>query len=146
MNTVDAAVRLDGSTDAGQPGRNLRQWWTVLTVLLAATFFLEAVFAGSMLSGVSWARRAHAATAMILIVSTFTAGLIGVITLRRFRHGPRLGLTLLSLAVAAFVQAVLGALSAKGANLTWIHVPLGVALVGLAGLAAASARRLGKED
>src|SRR5579872_455735 len=132
MNTANTAVPLDRSGDLGQPGRKLRQGWIVITTLLVATFFLEAVFAGAMLSGVGWARRAHAVAAASLIVSTLAAGVFCVVTLRHVRHGPRLGLTLLSLAAAALLQAALGALSAKGDNLTWIHVPLGVALVGLA--------------
>ena len=145
MTTVDARVRGDPSTGANTPSRNLRLGWTVFTILLAGGFFLEAIFAGSILSGVTWARKAHAATAMILIASALTGALVGLVTLRRFRHGPRLGLTLLSLAAAALVQAALGAMSAKGANLTWIHVPLGVALVSLAGLAALAARGMGRD-
>jgi hypothetical protein len=38
-----------------------------------------------------------------------------------------------------------GTLSAKGANLLWVHVPLGVALVGFAAQAAAGVRRLGQD-
>jgi len=135
MNAANTAVHLDPPADSSQPSRNLRQWWIIVTTLLAATFFLEA--------GFGWARRAHALAAASVIVSTLTAGLFCVLILRHVRHGPRLGLTLLSLAAAAFLQAALGALSAKGANLTWIHVPLGVALVGLATQAVAGARRLG---
>ena len=145
MTTVDAGIHGDPSTGADRPGRNLRQGWMVFTILLAAGFFLEAIFAGSILSGVTWARKAHAATAMILIATTFTGGLIGLVTLRRVRRGPRVGLTLLSLAAAALVQGALGAMTAKGANLTWIHVPLGVALVSLAGLAVMAARGLGRD-
>ncbi|HZZ89719.1 MAG TPA: hypothetical protein VFE13_15435 [Caulobacteraceae bacterium] len=143
MNTVNPAVRLRGPDESSQPGRNLRQWWTSITILLAATFFMEAVFAGAMLSGLGWARKAHAASAMMLIASTLVAGLAALVGLRRIPHGLRLGSTLLSLAAVALLQAAVGALSAKGANLTWIHVPLGVALVGLAGLAVTAARRLG---
>ncbi len=143
MNMIDATARLDRSGDAGQPGRELRRWWTLIAVALAVALFLEAIFAGSMLSGLSWARRAHATTAIVLIASAFAAGLTGLVTLRCTPHGRRLGFTLLSLAGATCIQAVLGVLSAKGANLTWIHVPLGVALVSLAGLATLSARRLG---
>jgi heme A synthase len=95
-----------------------------------------------MLSGVDWARRAHSANAAILIVSTIAAGLVSAFTLRRVPHGSRLCLTLLSLAAAVCLQAAVGALSAKGANLLWVHVPLGVALFGFAVLAAAGARRL----
>ena len=143
MNTAHAAVDLNRSIESSQANRNLRQWWRVITALLVATFFMEAVFAGAMLSGVGWALRAHSVMAAVLIASTLTAGVVAVVTLRRIRHGPKLGLTLLSLAAVAFVQAALGALSAKGANLTWIHVPLGVALVAFAGQAVAAARRLG---
>jgi hypothetical protein len=143
MNTVNPAVHLDQATDSTRPSRTLRQWWSVITTLLVAAFFMQAVFAGAMLSGAGWARAAHAATGVLLIASAFTAGVVSVVTLRHCRHGPRLGLTLLSLAAVAFLQAAVGAMSAKGVNLTWVHVPLGVALVGLAGLAAAGARRLG---
>jgi hypothetical protein len=142
MNTVSPAAHLNGPSDSSQADRALRQWWTVVTVLLAASFFMEAVFAGAMLSGLGWARKAHAASAMMLIGSTLVAGLVALVGLRRIPHGLRLGSILLSLAGAALVQAAVGALSAKGANLTWIHVPLGVALVGLAGLAVSAARRL----
>ena len=52
------------------------------------------------------------------------------------REGPR---------PAVFVQFALGRLSAKGANVMWLHVPLGVMLVGLGGQAIAGSRRLGEE-
>lgn len=145
MTTVDAGVRRAPLRGADGPGRNLRLGWTVFTALLAAGFFVEAIFAGEILSGVAWARKAHAATAMILIALTFTGAFVGLMTLRRYRHGLRLGLTLLLLAAAALVRAALGAMSAKGANLTWIHVPLGVALVSLAGLAAIAARGMARD-
>jgi hypothetical protein len=145
MNTVDAAARLGRPTDSTHASRNLRQGWRIFTVCLVASFFMEAIFAGAILSDVGWARSAHSATAMLLIASTLTAGLVSAVTLRRFRHGPRLVVVLLSLAALALVQAVVGVLSAKGANLIWLHVPLGVALVALAGQAVASARRLGED-
>ena len=135
--------------EIGQPAfqddrdRGLRRWWVLITLVIAAAFFIEAVFAGAMLSGAGWARRAHAITATMLIASTLAAGLVSLATLRRKPFGAKLGWTLLALAAVAVLQATIGALSAKGANLTWIHVPLGVALVGLAAQAAAGARRLG---
>ncbi|MBS0409950.1 MAG: hypothetical protein JSR86_08555 [Proteobacteria bacterium] len=128
---------------AGDPGRASIRLWRAVTLVLVAGFFLEAVFAGAMLSGAGWALKAHALTAGLLIASTATAGLLSALTLRRFPPGLRLGLVLLALAAAAFVQSAVGALTAKGHNLAWLHIPLGVALVGLAGQAAASARRLG---
>ncbi len=98
-----------------------------------------------MLSGVGWARMAHAGNAAILIASRLAAGLVSVVMLRGVPHGLKLGLTLLSLAATLFIQAAVGAFSAKGANLMWVHVPLGAALVGLAAHALAAARRLGAE-
>ena len=141
MNTTTA--HLNRPADLHEPGRNLRRWWGVITALLVAAIFIEAVFAGAMMSGVGWARAVHAANAVLLIASTTVAGLVSLITLRRVPHGPRLGWTLLSLAAVLVLQAAAGALSAKGASLLWIHVPLGVALVGFAAQAAMGARRLG---
>src|SRR5258706_12241697 len=109
---------------------NLRRWWSVITILLATAILSEAIFAGAMLSGVDWARTAHSVNAAMLIASTFTAGLVALVTLRRIPHGLQLGLALLSLAPVAFIQAALGALSAKGPYLLWAHVPLGHALSG----------------
>jgi hypothetical protein len=125
--------------------RNLRQWWSIVTALLAAAVFIETVFAGAMLSGVDWARAAHASNAIVLAASATAAGLVSIITLRRISHGLRLALILLALAAAVFLQIALGKMSANGANLMWAHVPLGVALVGFAVQAAAAARRLGGE-
>ncbi len=136
-------MALHQQTASIEPSASLRQWWRVITTLLLAAIFLEAVFAGAMLSGIDWARTAHRVNAAILIASTLAAGLVAVVTLRRVAHGPKLGLTLLSLAAVVFLQAALGALSAKGANLLWVHVPLGVALFGFAVRAAAAARKLG---
>lgn len=123
----------------------LRRWWSVITTLLVIAILIEAVFAGAMLSGVDWARTAHWVNAVILIASTLTAGLIALVTLRRIPHGQKLALTLLALAAVVFLQAAVGALSARGANLLWVHVPLGVALFGFARQATAGARSLQEE-
>ena len=144
MNT-DLAVGLGRPANLGAPGQNLRRWWGAATGLLLAAVFLEAVLAGAILSGAGWARASHGLTAGAVIVSATAAGLVGLVTLRRIPHGLRLAWTLLALATLGVLQAALGALSAKGANLLWVHVPLGVALVGLAAQAAAGARRLGGE-
>jgi len=133
------------STTSRAPGASLRTWWSIVTVGLAFAIFAQAVFAGAMLSGFDWARAAHAANALIVVGVTFTAGLAAIVTLRRTRNGLKLGLLLLGLAAAVFVQFALGRLAAKGANLMWVHVPLGVVLVGFAGQAIAVARRLGDE-
>jgi hypothetical protein len=114
-------------------------------MLLATAIFIQAVFAGAMLSGVDWARTAHASSAGVLIVAAIAASLIGIATLRRMPHGLKLGLTLALLAAVILLQTGLGRMSTHGANLMWIHVPLGVALVGFAAQAVAAARNLGGE-
>jgi hypothetical protein len=133
----DVAVR------GGGPRNNLRKWWMAISLLLVVAILIEAVFAGAMLSGADWSRRAHSVNAVILAGSTAVAGLIALVTLRRVPHGTKLGLTLLLLAAAVLLQIAAGKLSAEGGNLMWVHVPLGVALAGFAVMAAASARTLG---
>jgi hypothetical protein len=142
MNTEKYAVaaELGQSTGPSDGSDNLRMRWSVITSLIVFAVLMEALFAGAMLSGVSWARAAHAVTAAIVIVGSLAAGLVCVITLRRISHGLKLGRTLLALTAALILQAAVGALSAKGANLLWIHIPLGVALFGFAMRAAAAVR------
>lgn len=122
--------------------QSIPKWWRLICALLLVAILIEAIFAGAMLSGAEWALAAHRATAAILILSALAAGTVALITLRRVPHGLRLGLTLMALAAALIVQATAGAMSAKGANLLWVHVPLGVALFGVARLAVDSARRM----
>jgi hypothetical protein len=118
--------------------------WSVIAVLIALAVLCEAIFAGAMLSGVEWAHRAHAVNAGILIASALIAGCAAVVRLRGVPQGVRLGRMLLSLGAVVFLQAALGALSAKGVNLLWVHVPLGVAIFGFATRAMLGARGLGR--
>jgi len=138
-----AAVHVDGPTESSRPGHDLRPWWSAIAGLLVAAIFAQAVFAGLMLSGVEWARTAHSVGAVVLIASTLAAGVAAVITLRRVAHGLKLGFTLLLLAVVLSLQTAVGKSLVEGANLMWLHVPLGVALVGFATQVLAGARRLG---
>ena len=135
------AIHLDRASPV--PSTNKRQWWSVVTTALVIAIFAQAVFAGAMLSGFDWARMAHAANALFTVAATFAASLVSLVTLRRAQNGLKLGLLLLALAAVLFVQFALGRMAAKGANLMWVHIPLGVALVALAGQAAAHARKLG---
>ncbi|MEQ1784866.1 MAG: hypothetical protein ABMA14_26255 [Hyphomonadaceae bacterium] len=123
----------------------LRQFWSIITILLVVDLVIEAGFAGAILSGADWARRAHVVNAVILIASTALAGLAAIPTLRRISQGLKLGSALLSLAAVIGLQLAVGKLSAEGANLMWVHAPLGSALVGFAVLTAIHARRLGGE-
>lgn len=124
-------------------GPNMIRWWTMVTIALVLVLFTQVVSAGAMLSGFGWARPAHATTALVLVGSTLTAGLVSVFTLRGTRNGLKLGLLLLALAAVVFVQFALGRMAAKGANVIWVHLPLGVLLIGLAWQAVAVARQLG---
>jgi hypothetical protein len=142
--SLHTAVQADGPTGSSAPGAAQRRWWSVITAAIVTVIFIEAVFAGAMLSGAPWAHAAHRATALALILATSVAGLSATLGLRRVSHGLRLGLMLLGLAAAIVVQTALGRATTHGANLLWVHVPLGVALVGLAAQAVASARRLGE--
>lgn len=123
----------------------LRRIWTIVARLLVAGVFAQAIFAGVLLSGESWGRTAHGVNANLLIGATLIAGLIAAATLRRIPQGRRLGLTLLALAVVLFLQAALGRASAEGAKVMWIHIPLGVALVGFTAQTVVASRRLGQE-
>ena len=136
------AIPMDRPTDLHTPA--LRQWWSVIAALLVVAIFSQAVFAGAMLSGIGWAGKAHALGAVLLIAAAVAASLVSHVTLRRIPHGPSFALSLSLLAAAVFLQTAIGKLSAHGANLMWVHVPLGVALVGLAIQALAGARRLGR--
>jgi hypothetical protein len=143
------AGRLDAALDLGrptQPSRRLSQWWSLVSALLLASIFAQAIFAGLMLSGVGWAYTAHEVNAIALIAATLLAGLVSAVTLWRVAHGRALALTLLALAVVIFLQTGIGRSSVAGANLMWVHIPLGVALVGLAARALAVARQLGRVD
>jgi heme A synthase len=142
----DVAVHLGQPTVPDDRSHRLRRWWIAITTLLALAFLFEAIFAGAMLSGVDWARKAHAANAIVLLASSIAASLAAVVTLRRIPQGPRFALSLLSMAVLVFVQAGVGTLSAKGANLLWVHVPLGAALLSFATQTAFRASKLGRND
>jgi heme A synthase len=122
--------------DSISHGHNPPRLWSVIIIFLALAVFGEAIFAGAMLSGAPWAHTAHSVGAKILIAATILAGLIAIVTLRRIPRGKQLGWTLLSFAVVICLQSALGALTAKGSNLLWIHIPLGVALFGIAAHAA----------
>lgn len=131
-------MQADISHRAGRSG------WSVFTMLLLALVFTETIFAGALLSGLAWARAAHAATALLLFVSATGGGLGALVALRGVPQGARLGFTLVFLGLLLVLQAFVGKAIAQGANLLWLHVPLGVALVGLTAQAAAAARRLGE--
>ncbi len=125
--------------------RDPRQRWIVVTTTIATAVFAQAIFAGALLSGVAWGRAAHRATAFVLVAGVLLAALVAMATLRRIENGRRLGLGLLGLGAAACLQTGLGAISNHGANVMWLHVPLGVALVTSSMQSVVRARALGRD-
>jgi hypothetical protein len=143
MSTGSHDRALPPGPSNAEPVDRLHGGWRAVTTLLAVGVFTEAVFAGTMLSGVAGARAAHGLTAAALIVAATVAGFVAMLMLRRVPQGRRLGLILLIMAATLFGQMALGRASAHGAQLMWLHVPLGVALMVLAMQAVATGRRLG---
>jgi hypothetical protein len=137
----DTAVPAGAS--ARDPGRYVRPLWRGIAVLLVLAVFAQAVFAGLMLSGIEWGRAAHSLNSIVLIASTLAAGIAALVTIRHVPHGANLGFMLLALGVLVSLQTAIGKSSVEGANLMWVHIPLGVALVGFAAQTVTSARRLG---
>ena len=114
-----------------------------MTRLLVIVVFSQSIFAGVLLSGEPWGRTAHGWTALGLVIGTLVAGIVAALSLRGVGGGRRLSGMLAALSLLLFVQMVVGRRSAEGANLLWLHVPLGVALVGMMVQPAIAARRLG---
>jgi hypothetical protein len=144
MSTNEAGLgaSLERSPITDRRGSRQRRLWSVVTHALVAAAFAEAVLAGAMLSGAGWARALHGLLAAALVVSTIGAGLFALATLRRSPNGRRFALTLLGLAATVFLQVALGVFAMRGANLLWLHVPLGAALVAFAARTVADARQL----
>jgi hypothetical protein len=104
--------------------------WSILTGLLVVAVFTQSVFAGFLLSGEGWGRTAHGFTALALVAVALIAGVVAASTLRGVSSGGKLAILLFGLAVVLAIQTIVGRISAEGTNLLWLHVPLGVALVG----------------
>lgn len=119
--------------------------WHGVAALLVLAIFSEATFAGAMLSGFEWARRAHMFNAVLVLLIAFGAGLAGLWTLRNAAQGLKFAWAMLGLGAVVLLQMIVGRSAAEGANLMWLHVPLGVALLGLALLSVVYARHLGQD-
>jgi hypothetical protein len=128
--------------------RSTARAWSLFTRLLVVAVFTQSIFAGVLLSGEDWGRTAHGITALGLVALTLAAGIAAALTVRGVgRDANRLTVLLFALGVILFAQTVIGRLSAEGQNLLWLHVPLGVALVGLSVQPARIAGRLaGREE
>lgn len=116
--------------------------WIAFTRLLTLAVFAQTIFAGLLLSGEVWGRAAHRATALGLVAAALLGGIVALATLRHVAGGRRLAVALLGLALVLAMQMTVGLLAAGGERLLWLHVPLGVALVGFTLETAGVARQL----
>jgi cytochrome bd-type quinol oxidase subunit 2 len=117
--------------------------WVVFTAVLTLAVFFQAVTAGRILTGDEWARDVHSAAAGLLFVVALGGGLVALVRLRDRANGRRFAWMLLALGVGLFVQHGLGSAAADGEDTLWLHVPLGVALLGFFVLVNGYARRVG---
>jgi hypothetical protein len=111
---------------------SVRPWaWIVFTTVLVCAVFLQAVTAGRILTGDEWARDVHRTVGAILFLVAVGGGAVALVRLRGRTGSRRFGLMLVAIGVVLFVQHRLGTAATDGDNTLWIHVPLGVALLGL---------------
>ncbi len=116
--------------------------WAALARVLMIAVFAQSIFAGIFLSGEGWGRAFHRFTAYGLVAMTLAAGIVAVVALARTEVGRRFAFRLVAFGLGLVVQMVLGMLSAEGERLLWLHIPLGVALVGAAAGLEGAARTL----
>jgi hypothetical protein len=124
-------------------GRAPARAWIVFSTVLMWAVFLQAVTAGRIFSGDEWARDLHRTAAGLLLLVAVGGGIVALVRLRGRTGGRRFGLMLVAIGVCLFVQHGLGTAAADGEDTLWIHVPLGVALVGLLAHTSQLARRVG---
>jgi hypothetical protein len=116
--------------------------WVWFTTVAMWAIFLQSVTAGRILSGDEWARTTHRATAGILCLAVFGAGVTALAILRERTGGRRMARILIALAVCMAVQYWLGVAAADGQDTLWLHIPFGVAILAFGARANMFARRL----
>jgi hypothetical protein len=133
-----------GASAAAPPtGGTPARGWVVFTTALMWTVILQAVTAGRILTGDDWARDVHNTAAGLLLLVAIGGGIVALVRLRGRPGGRWFGLMLVTIGVGLFVQHGLGTAAADGEDTLWIHVPLGVTLVGLLAHVSQLARRVG---
>lgn len=109
--------------------------------LLAMLVFAQAVFAGLFLDGKPAWRDWHAVNGMLVLPSLALVVVVLAVLVWRAGHGPGwLALASVGLFLAIFVQAGMGQTSRLA-----VHVPLGVAILGLVGALLARTRDLARD-
>ena len=120
----------------------MHRGWPLFTAIFMWAVFLQSVTAGRILRGDDWARSLHRTSAGLLVVAALAAGIVALARLRRHDGGTRLGVILLVLAVSLLVEYGLGTSAADGKDTLWLHIPLGVAVIGFTAQTNMLARKL----
>jgi hypothetical protein len=116
--------------------------WLVLSGLLSLMTLAQALFAGMLLAGYPVGLDIHRANAYALFVLSLAGLVVAIATQRGTPAGRRLISALAHFMVGIIVVAILGVLSREGYRLHWLHLPAGVAMMGLAGVIREAASRL----
>jgi hypothetical protein len=106
----------------------------------AVLVFMQAVFAGGFLSGRIGLRYGHGVNASLLWLVSVVLMVVAVVTWRRGRSSGWVAAVASGLWVALEVQ-----IAAGEAGMLWIHVPLGVAIFGIA-VATVIGTRMGRRS
>jgi hypothetical protein len=139
--TVDSTA----SSQHDQPATGVRRSailgaMQVVLWLLAVAVFAQAVFAGLFLDGGDAWRGWHATNGMLVLpLLALVQVVLAVLVWRRGRGPGWLAIASVGLLVALLVQNVMGMTSQVA-----VHVPLGVAIVGLIGTLLARSRTLSR--
>lgn len=120
--------------------------WSGIARLLMVATFAQAFFAGVFLSGELWGRDLHRFMGFTIAGISVVLAVIAVVSLREESEGRRFALSLVGFAVMVAIQLALGLAYAEGTRTLWLHLPLGVGLVGAAAGLETTARQLGQPD
>ncbi len=123
-------------------GRANTALWAALARLLTIAVFAQSIFAGVFLSGEGWGRTAHRLTAYGLVAITLAAGVVAMVALSSTGVGRQFAFRFVGFGIGLVIQMTVGILAADGERLLWLHIPLGVALVGAAAGLEGAARAL----
>jgi heme A synthase len=128
--TVDSTASSQHDRPAtGMPRRGIVRVMRVVLWLLTVAVFAQAALAGLFLDGGDAWRGWHAVNGMLVLPLLALSQVVLAVLVWRRGRGPRwLAVASVGLLVALLVQSVLGMTSQVAA-----HVPLGVAIFGLAG-------------
>jgi hypothetical protein len=108
----------------------------LLLRLLAVLVFAQPVFAGLFLDGFEGWRDWHEVNAVVILGLTLVAAVLGILVWRPGRGSGRVALAATVLFVATFFQTGFGETGQAA-----VHVPLGVAILGLIGNLLAGTRQ-----